>query len=484
MIQSAKVPASVHAVLALGAPANAIILNDVTIDGYRQRQQELLDASNAIVARADAEKRELTADENREIDANTGEFDRLDAEIDRRARVAAQQERMTQPRPRQTEPDPIDADDPPAPSIAAAAQRPAPPALPARAQPQPRITAAGTYGFRSFGDYAQAVRNGSLRGGSVDPRLIRGAAAGTISTESIGADGGFAVPPDFRIAIMEKVFGEASLLARTPQIPVTGNTLTMPVDMSTPWQTTGGIQAYWEGEVGAITQSKVALEQVSVRAHKLVALVPVSEELLEDAGALDAYLRRKAPAKLDFKIANAIVRGTGAGQPLGFLNSPVLVTVAAEGSQVADTIVAGNCVKMYAAMPTSSRSTAVWLIHPDAEPQLPLMSIGNQPVWLPPGGLSQSPLGMLLGRPVIPHQVCETVGDLGDIMLVDLSQYLTIVKSGGVRTNVSMHLWFDQDLVAYKFTIRVGGQPWWSSTTASRDGSFVQSPFVVLAARA
>jgi hypothetical protein len=68
----------------------------------------------------------------------------------------------------------------------------------------------------------------------------------------------------------------------------------------------------------------------------------------------------------------------------------------------------------------SSRRTAVWLIHPDAEVQLPLMTLGQQPVYMPPGGLRDNPFGTLLGRPVIPHQVCETVGDLGDIMLVDL----------------------------------------------------------------
>jgi hypothetical protein len=33
--------------------------------------------------------------------------------------------------------------------------------------------------------------------------------------------------------------------------------------------------------------------------------------------------------------------------------------------------------------------------------------------------------GSLWGRPVIPHQVAETIGDLGDVMLVDLVQYLT-----------------------------------------------------------
>ena len=126
----------------------------------------------------------------------------------------------------------------------------------------------------------------------------------------------------------------------------------------------------------------------------------------------------------------------------------------------------------------------MWLIHPDAEHQLPLMTLGDQPIFMPPGGLRDSPFGRLLGRPVIPHQVCRTVGDLGDIMLVDLGKYLTAVKAGGLRSQTSIHMWFDQDITAFKFTLRVAGQPWWSEPTTAANGSFTQSPFVALAARA
>jgi HK97 family phage major capsid protein len=410
------VPGSVLAVLALGVPGNAILFNDVdaVIEAHRTRQGELADAQTTIVATADAEKRELTAEESKQLDELAAEFDRLGNEIDRRERLINQTNILTASAGRQTEADPIEGD-----------------AVPA----------------------------------------------------------GFAVPPDFRSEIMAKVFGADALVARTDRQVSTSNQITFPTDMTTPWDSSGGIQAYWTGEAAAISQSKPTFQDVTVKAHKLACLVPVTEELAEDAPALDGYLRRKVPEKIDFKLSDSIVRGNGVGQPLGFLNSPALVTVSAEGGQTADTINATNIVKMFSRMPLQSRATAVWLINPDAEPQLPLMTIGQQPIYVPPGGFSAAPYGTLLGRPVIPHQVCETVGDLGDLMFVDLNQYLTLTKTGGgrdangVRTDVSMHLWFDQDLVAYKTTLRVGGQPWWSATTAPRDGSSNQSPFVVLAAR-
>jgi hypothetical protein len=320
------------------------------------------------------------------------------------------------------------------------------------------------YGFRDFGDFAAAVRMAATPGGETDGRLMA-AAASTYGNESSGTDGGFAIPPDFRAAIMEKAFGEMSLISRTDQVPVAGNSLTIPTSMTTPWGS-DGITAYWTGEAAAITQSKPALQNVNVRLDKLSVLVPMTDE-----------------EKIDFKVSNAIAYGNGVGQPLGFMNSPVIISQAAEVSQVADTITAANCTKMASRLPVQSRVNAVWLIHPDAEPQLPLMTIGDQPVYMPPGGLRDTPFGRLLGRPVIPHQVCQTVGDLGDIMLVDLSQYLTAVKAGGLRSQTSIHLWFDQGITAFRFDLRIAGQPWWSELTTANNGTFTQSPFVTLAAR-
>lgn len=488
MLKHTSVPASVLAVLALGAPANCIIRADAVdavIEAARSRQIELLDSSTAILNRAEAESRELTADERREVDGLTSEFDTLEEDITRRERVAQQNALLNAPRGRQTDPDPADPANPdPAPARQSNAARPSPARVPAA----PRATAGGTNGFRHLGEFANAVRLGSMRGGEMDARL-RNAAVSTYGNEGTGADGGFAVPPDFRTEILTKVFNEDSLIARTDRLQSSSNTLTLPTDETTPWQSSGGIQSYWTAEGGVKTQSKPVLGETTLKLHTLATLVPVTEELLEDAPAMGAYLNRKAPEKMDFKVSDAIVRGTGVGMPLGFLNSPALVTVSKENAQTADTVNVTNLAKMWGRLPVQSRRNAIWLMHPDVEAQLPLMQLANQPVFLPPGGVSGSMYGSLWGRPVVPHQVAETIGDLGDVMLVDLSQYLTATKTGngrdanGIRSDVSIHLWFDQDMVAFRFTLRVAGQPWWASAISQRDGSNTQSPFVVLEAR-
>lgn len=443
-------------------PPGVILMAATSVEDLRKRQEELLDASEAIVDLADKENRELTDEEIEKIEANSAEVKKIDRQIT--ARESARP--VAQGQGRRTTPEATNRNEP-----GDANGRRTVPAAPR----DPRS------GFQSMGEFAHVVQR-SIVTGNIDER-IRAAAAGTVSTEGAGADGGFAVPPEFRRVILERVFGEASLIGMSDQNQSSSNTISFPIDMTTPWQTTGGIQAYWEAEAAAITQSKVALENVTMRLHKLAALVPVTDELLEDAPALNGYLNRKVPEKMDFVISYALAWGTGVGKPLGWMNAPCLVTQAAEGGQTVDTINANNVVKMFARMPTNSIQTARWLIHPDAWPQLPLMTIGNQPVYVPPSGLAGAPFGTLLGRPIIPHQVCETVGDLGDLMFVDLAQYMTITKTGGIKTDVSIHLWFDQNLTAFRFTVRIAGQPWWSGSIASRDGTFTQSPFVVLAAR-
>lgn len=477
----ALVPASVLALLACTALAQVPIFNDATIDAHRARQSELTDSAEDILNRASNEARELTAEERREVDSLMNEAEQLEEEIGLRERVLNRSTVLNQPRGRVTEPDAVSPEDD-APTPRQRVERPQ-----QRMEPRPRVTALGNGGFRSFGDFAMTVKDHVI--GRRNDNRLQNAAASTYGSEGTGADGGFAVPPDFANAIAGKVFDEESLVARCDDMPSSTNSKTMPIDMTTPWDSSGGIQVYWDGEGRTMTQSKPKLEEVTFKASKVHCLVPLTEELLEDAPAMGAYLYKKAPEKLDFSISDKIVRGTGAGMPLGYMNSPCLVTQAAEGGQAADTIVQANISKMFARMPITSRRNAVWLIHPDAEPQLDALAVGNMPIYMPPGGISEAPYGRLKGRPVIPHQVCETVGDLGDLMFVDLSQYLILKKVGGGRDNngfkaeTSIHLWFDQDLTAFKFTIRLGGQPWWSAATPMRDGSNTMSPFITLAAR-
>lgn len=472
-----------------GLSAQAYVRADVAADTIENLQNNLLDLRdqmNNVQARADAEKRPLTDDETRELEKLFATFETTEADIARRekqieinARMSASAGVKTKP-PTQAEVDPPQNSGDPTTRAQAARQPRA--SVPA----QPRSQDTGKWGFRSAGEYFAAVLKGSNpRNAIVDPRLIANAPT-TYGSEDVGADGGFAVPPDFRTEIVKRVMGEDSLLGRTDQMTTSSNSITVPTDETTPWQTSGGIQAYWESEAGQKMQSKPALTEKTVKANKIIALVPMTDELLQDAPAMASYVNGKAPEKIDFKVNNAILNGTGVGQPLGFLQSGALVTVTPESGQAADTVRFENIVNMYTRMVDSSKRSAVWLINGDVEPQLMSMSFPGTgtavPVYLPPGGLSGQPYGTLMGRPVISTEAAAALGDVGDISFVDLKQYMSVVKAGGIRQDVSIHLFFDYDVSAFRFVLRVGGQPWWN-TAITRLNGLSRSPFITLGAR-
>lgn len=332
-------------------PAADPELTDDIIDTHRERQREIVLQSRAILDTAQKAQRDPDDKEGKQLDDLQDEFDTLEETINRRLGVLARergvQKRDAAPRNRRTDastnPDNLDDDNRGGRNKVVG----------------PVAAKSGTFGFRHRGEFFQAVARASIsRNADIDPRLMA-AAASSISTEGAGPDGGFAVPPDFRTTIMERVTSEDSLLSRCDLQDSSTNSMTFPSDMTTPWQTSGGIQAYWEGEAQAIGQSKVNLQNVTVRLHKLAALVPVTEELLEDVPAMGSYVERKAAAKIDFKISHAIAWGNGVGMPLGFMNAACAVSQAAEGSQTADTINAENVVKMMGRLATPSRRTAI-----------------------------------------------------------------------------------------------------------------------------
>jgi HK97 family phage major capsid protein len=111
-----------------------------------------------------------------------------------------------------------------------------------------------------------------------------------------------------------------------------------------------------------------------------------------------------------------------------------------------------------------------------------IVGTGGSPIYMPPGGLSASPYGTLFGRPMLPIEQASTVGTVGDILLLDPTQYIMGDK-GGMQSASSVHVRFIYDESVYRFTLRTDGQPLWNSALTPAKGSNTLSPFVALATR-
>jgi HK97 family phage major capsid protein len=348
-------------------------------------------------------------------------------------------------------------------------------------------------GFGNIGEYLIDVRKHQLNLGS-SHKLKSWFGQWSKATppgmsETTASDGGVLVPPQFISTLLMRAY-DNDLLARTRLFPMSSNVLRIPAVNETSradGSRFGGIRGYWKGEgPPAQPYSKPGLAEVKLEANTLILLVRVTNELLEDAAALEVYVNDMAAQELNFKLGDGIVNGDGVEKPLGILQSPAKVTQAAEGGQAADTIVANNIVKMWSRMWAGCRDNAVWLINQEIEPQLYTMTIGtagaNLVVYLPPGGLSASPYATLMGRPVIPVEFCSALGNEGDIILWDPTTYLTGTRNG-MQSLASAHVFFDTNEMAYRFTFRMDGRPWWLSPLTPFKGTNTRSCIVTLADR-
>jgi HK97 family phage major capsid protein len=325
-----------------------------------------------------------------------------------------------------------------------------------------------------------------MPGGSLDQRLFQNAATGLSS--GVPSDGGFLVAPEFTTELLRKTY-ETAILApkcKTWEVGDNSDGLEIPYVDETSRATGsrwGGVRVYRASEAATVDASKPNLGLMDIRLEDMMGLCYATERLLRDATALESYIVDIFKEEFAFVVDNEIVRGTGAGQCLGLLNSGALVSVAKENGQASGTILAENIFNMWSRLWARSRPNAAWYINQDVEPQLHSLSLsvgtGGIPVYMPAGGLSQSPFATLYGRPVIPIEQCESLGTKGDIILADMSQYL-LVKKADLEAVSSIHVRFVYNERVFRFTLRINGQPKWKTALQPYKGNNTLSPFVCL----
>lgn len=363
--------------------------------------------------------------------------------------------------------------------------------------------------FKSFGEFAAAVVNASIRTERKDYRLeamtaaykklaactdskgnaaeMSYAAVKAASGMNLGvsSEGGFLVPDGFAADLMKSTYDRSQVAGRAWNILSDTEILHLPCTVETSradGSRQGGVQSYWKAEAAQATSSKPGFGELKMRLEKLFASTYFTEETSHFSyQSLEGYLTRIFSDEFAFKLDDGIVNGTGAGQLLGILKAPALVTVAKEAGQIADTIVAENIVTMFSRLPAWSYPNAVWLINQDVLPQLLAISTA-----LNDSGLFSFADGQLylIGRPVVICEQCAALGDLGDIILADLSEYILATESTGMAGSTSIHVRFDYAENCMRWTLFVDGMPWPQAPITPYKGALTQSPFVTLAARA
>ena len=347
--------------------------------------------------------------------------------------------------------------------------------------------------FNSFGGQLAAVMKAGS-GGSVDPRLhtIK-AAEGSGLSESVPSDGGFLVQQDYSAELLEDVFETGILASKCRRIPISGQANGVKIngvdETSRASTRSGGILAYWEDEAGLKTKSKPKFRKIELNLKKLIGLCYATDELMDDVASLESVIREGFRQEFGFRIDDAIINGTGAGQPLGVLLAGCLVSVAKETGQPADTVMTENIIKMYSRRFAGQTGNYIWVYNQEIEPQLWTMSLsvgtGGIPVFMPPGGLADAPHARIMGLPAMAIEQAAGIGDVGDIILANFPNGYILAEKGGIQSDMSIHVRFLYDESVFRFVLRIDGQPVRASVlTPYKGGSdATQSHFIAIAAR-
>lgn len=357
-------------------------------------------------------------------------------------------------------------------------------------KPEPKDEKKQLHLFDSIGEQLRAIRD-QTKGVAQDKRLkqinnvVLGTGTGT------GEDGAFAIQPDFAGTIMESAVQQSPLLNRLDRYTCSSASNSArwlrfdETDISE--SVFGGIKMHWAAEGGTVDASKPKSREMRLDLEKMMGFMYCTDEMLQDTAFMTGLASTGFSLAADRLLTAAVINGDGKGKPLGIMKSGALISVPKETDQAAGTFTGANAIRMQARAMPRNRERLCWLMHPDAEEELPYLSIqsGNAAkfLWNPEGGLGNFDTQRVLNKPVLFDDNCAALGTKGDILLTDPFQYILLMK-GTARQDWSMHVEFLTDQQCFRIVWRCNGAPKIDAPLTIKNSSRKRSPFVTLDTRA
>lgn len=336
--------------------------------------------------------------------------------------------------------------------------------------------------FGSMAEMLHAISNHSHKDAELSRKL------GSLKNDMSSlkpSDGGFLIPERLRAELLRVAHERAIVRSRARVIPMDSLRVPFPAIDETSHVSSiyGGVTGYWTEEGATLTESNPKFARVTLEAHKLTLYTEIPNELIQDSIlSMQAFIGQIFPEAMAWFEDIAFFVGGGVGEPLGFLNADAKIEV----NRAATTAIAwADVVAMFCRMLPSSLDRAVWIVAPDALPQLLQMVFtgSTNPILLGGGGFPSGQGGpplSILGRPVIVSEKARALGTAGDISFVDFGYYL-IGDRQAMSARQSEDFRFNTDVTAFRVIERIDGRPWLLSAITPQNGSSnTLSSFVTL----
>jgi HK97 family phage major capsid protein len=338
----------------------------------KQKRAALVQQAREILDKAEAEKRDLTAEEEEQYDRIMADVDRLGKDIEREERLAALESDLEK-----RDKDPI---------------RQVPQAEDEKRDKPLRATEE----YRAaFWDAIRMGRN------ALDAEQLRMLRDPEVRALVVGIDsaGGYTVPDEFERQLIQKL--EENNVMRGLATVIT----TSSGDREIPVEADKG-QAAWLGEEEEYTESDATFGQKVLRAYKLGRIMKISEELLYDSAFnLEQYTSDAFGRSFGEAEEAAFVNGDGIGKPRGVIQDAEVGHTAA----TTNAITGDDLIELYHSLKRPYRSRATWLANDSTIKAIrKLKDNDGQYLWQP--GLQAGQPDRILGRPVAVSQFVPEIG--------------------------------------------------------------------------
>jgi HK97 family phage major capsid protein len=320
-------------------------------------------------------------------------------------------------------------------------------------------------GFKSIGELMHAVKYGDSKGRLKD-----------LSSGDVGV----LIPPAFSQNILKLSPEEEIVMPKATIIPA-GSPPDAPFIIPYLQQGSdgvmGGVQLNWTGEGKAVQDvGDPEIKDLTLTPQELSGYSTINNKTLQNweacGGFIQTTLRQGVIGNRDYKF----LRGSGSGCPLGVLNAPGKIAIKRDTAATVKYIDAANMLGRF--LP-EALSGAIWVASISILPTIVTLVDGAGRLIFVQGDATKGVPSTLLGIPIKWTGKVPTLGNEGDLMLVNFNYYL-IKPGSGPFIAISEHIKFLNNKTVFKIVANLDGQPWVKDPLKLEDGATTVSPYVTL----
>ena len=289
--------------------------------------------------------------------------------------------------------------------------------------------------------------------------------------ESTDTEGGYLVTSEMAQPILATIQQASKCWPKAVRLTTSSYGLLTPSVNETTRTADGAdsLRCFWVGEAVKKTSDIVNFQKPhALKMHKLVALIPVTDEILQDVNALDGFLNTFVGQKLAWYVDAAMIYGDGATSMYGVASTGVSGTTTAAA---ADPLDMASLMNFEQALAPACSDRAEWYVSKDKYNEILDLLVSDDSM----AAVTHFKDGrmILLGHPVNQMEQMENDPKEGntDVLLGDFSQYV-VATMGDAKRDVNISLRYDYDEKLIRWVLRINGDSF-GNVYALEDGTTV-----------